>query len=115
MTTMPKRILRSRRRRLPPGAIYVGRPTKYGNRFTHLDGRTAAPEKVGTAAEAVERFREECGPSGRYEIADADIKALAGHDLACWCKPGEPCHADVLLQWANPEEHEGVLDFGQPA
>lgn len=23
-------------------------------------------------------------------------------DLACWCKIGEPCHADVLLELANP-------------
>lgn len=22
-------------------------------------------------------------------------------NLACWCKPGEPCHADVLLKLAN--------------
>ena len=26
---------------------------------------------------------------------------LAGKDLACWCKPGDPCHAEVLLRWAN--------------
>ena len=26
---------------------------------------------------------------------------LAGKNLACWCKPGEPCHADVLLEIAN--------------
>lgn len=26
---------------------------------------------------------------------------LRGKDLACWCRPGEPCHADVLLELAN--------------
>lgn len=26
---------------------------------------------------------------------------LRGKNLACWCKPGEPCHADVLLEIAN--------------
>jgi hypothetical protein len=26
---------------------------------------------------------------------------LANKNLACWCKPGEPCHADVLLELAN--------------
>ena len=26
---------------------------------------------------------------------------LAGHNLACWCKPGTPCHADVLIDIAN--------------
>lgn len=29
---------------------------------------------------------------------------LRGHDLGCWCKPGEPCHADVLLEIANGGE-----------
>jgi hypothetical protein len=27
--------------------------------------------------------------------------ALRGHDLACWCLVGMPCHADVLLELAN--------------
>jgi Domain of unknown function (DUF4326) len=26
---------------------------------------------------------------------------LGGHNLACWCKPGTPCHADVLIELAN--------------
>ena len=26
---------------------------------------------------------------------------LRGKNLACWCKPGTPCHADVLLEIAN--------------
>jgi hypothetical protein len=31
------------------------------------------------------------------------VSALRGKNLACWCKPGEPCHADVLLEIANRE------------
>lgn len=30
-----------------------------------------------------------------------DIEELRGKNLACWCKVGEPCHADVLLELAN--------------
>jgi len=33
----------------------------------------------------------------------ANIHQLRGKNLACWCKPGEPCHADVLLELANKE------------
>jgi len=29
------------------------------------------------------------------------IAALQGKNLACWCRPGTPCHADVLLELAN--------------
>lgn len=28
---------------------------------------------------------------------------LRGKNLACWCKPGTPCHADVLLEIANAD------------
>ena len=34
----------------------------------------------------------------------AEVEGLAvlrGRDLACWCKPGDACHADVLLEVAN--------------
>lgn len=30
-----------------------------------------------------------------------DLPELRGKNLACWCKPGAPCHADVLLELAN--------------
>ena len=29
------------------------------------------------------------------------LPELRGKNLACWCKPGSPCHADVLLEIAN--------------
>jgi Domain of unknown function (DUF4326) len=32
---------------------------------------------------------------------EAARRELAGKDLACWCAPGLPCHADVLLGIAN--------------
>jgi hypothetical protein len=35
-------------------------------------------------------------------------KELRGKNLACWCKPGEPCHADVLLELANAPVCEEV-------
>ena len=29
------------------------------------------------------------------------LDELRGKDLACWCKIGEPCHADILIELAN--------------
>jgi hypothetical protein len=26
---------------------------------------------------------------------------LAGRDLACWCPPDQPCHADILIAAVN--------------
>jgi len=30
-----------------------------------------------------------------------DVHRLRGKNLAYWCKLGEPCHTDVLLEIAN--------------
>jgi hypothetical protein len=34
-------------------------------------------------------------------LATEAKRELRGKNLACWCKPGKPCHADVLLELAN--------------
>jgi hypothetical protein len=31
----------------------------------------------------------------------ADLVQLRGKNLACYCRIGQPCHADVLLELAN--------------
>lgn len=45
-------------------------------------------------------------PSGSGRLlqvtADDVVRDLRGKDLACWCPPTEPCHADFLLKLANP-------------
>lgn len=33
-----------------------------------------------------------------------DLEQLRGHDLGCWCALDAPCHADVLLRWANDRD-----------
>jgi hypothetical protein len=48
-------------------------------------------------AAAVKMFRKLCD-SGHFP----DLSDLRGKNLACWCKQGIPCHADVLLELANP-------------
>jgi len=38
----------------------------------------------------------------RPELAERARRELAGPcDLACWCRLGDPCHADVLLEVVN--------------
>lgn len=36
----------------------------------------------------------------RTKLVEA-LPRLRGRDLACWCAPGKPCHADVLIEMAN--------------
>lgn len=88
---MPERIQLRRTKgwRKPAGAIVVARPSRWGNPF-HLG-------VDGDRAECVARYRRALD-RGELGFTEADVRReLAGHDLACWCPLGEPCHADVLL------------------
>lgn len=84
------KVLNRRTDFIPRGAIYVGRPTKFGNPF--VEGRD------GTRLEVIEKFREWLVSSP--EAVDEIRLELAGKDLVCWCSP-KPCHADVLLELVN--------------
>jgi hypothetical protein len=116
---------------MPEGAIYVGRPTPWGSPFyigQYGDARNwlgwyattqSDTEHFHTKDEAlartVEVYREwTAGADGfptsyvidghtysrRWVLANLD--QLRGKDLACWCRVGQPCHADRLLELANP-------------
>jgi len=94
--------------RSPTGAVYVGRGSKWGNpwvagKFTLLTGKRAG-QKI-TAKDSVQMFRNAVELKLRnHPEFQADIDALAGRDLMCWCPPDQPCHADVLLEIANKKE-----------
>lgn len=94
----PKRIQRKRIRgwRMPPNAIYVGRPTKWGNPFRI--------GKDGSAADCVEFYRAAIKCAATLDGQAYNIRAeLRGKDLACFCPLDQPCHADVLLEIANAD------------
>jgi len=110
---LPERIQRKRTRgwRMPEGAIYVGRPTKWGNPITLVNQHAVIDEwgdtryaEPGAARGLAVRLYRELLMDGRLDIDPADvINELAGHDLACWCPLDQPCHADVLVEIANAE------------
>jgi hypothetical protein len=54
---------------------------------------------VPDAAQAVRRFRLDL--LLRLSRNPDLLESLRGKNLACWCKPQTPCHADVLLDLAN--------------
>ncbi len=96
---MPERIQLSRAKgwRMPPNTVKVDRSTRYGNPF-----RVAA---FTDAAATVLLFRTWMTSAEREPLdtgeVQPDLAPLRGQNLACWCKPGTPCHADVLLELAN--------------
>ena len=85
----PRRVQLSRQKgwRMPANTVKVDRSTKWGNPWTAENSGTVPP---------VLRFACETAPL-------LDVEELRGKNLACWCKPGAECHADVLLEIANEE------------
>jgi hypothetical protein len=112
--TAPVRVQLRRTKgwRMPPDTVVVARPTRWGNPF---NWREAQEEWGGSAAEAkvavvhiyrdwlavTEPMRFDPELRGRRVAILANLSDLRGKNLACWCKPGEACHADVLLELAN--------------
>lgn len=96
---MPK-VLNKRTDTIPPNAVYVGRPSKYGNGMTIKEMRALFPNdtKDELHRRAVEWFREYAREM--LKIEPSWLEPLRGKDLVCWCAP-LPCHADVLLELAN--------------
>jgi Domain of unknown function (DUF4326) len=86
------RVLNKKRDDVPAGAVYVGRPSKWGNPF--MIGRD------GTRAEVIAKYRAWLL---RNERLMAALPELRGKDLVCWCAPC-PCHGDVLIELANAED-----------
>jgi hypothetical protein len=87
----------------------VTRPGPWGNPFTieetakryKLDGAAAQVKAVELCGQwlrgTLDKRLSPHAPPGRDEIR----AGLKGYNLACWCKPGTPCHSEVLIEIAN--------------
>lgn len=119
---MPKRIQRRRVKgwRMPENAVYVGRPTKWGNPFKvgihgnrqecvdlyrrYLDGRISAEDTAWRNSLYDDPDFSGYSPFlGKILVWASNLETLRGKDLCCWCPLDQPCHADVLLEIANRE------------
>jgi hypothetical protein len=99
--TAPKRIQlrRTEGYRKPEGAVVVARPSKWGNPWTVRDAIYSGVPEPQRQSWLVAKYRIEVAQYGL--LAHKDVDELRGKDLACWCEPDQPCHADVLLEIAN--------------
>jgi len=82
------RVWNKRDPNCPKDAIYIGRPSKWGNPFKI--------GKHGNREEVIKKYRDWL----TYFQDDLPLSELRGKDLVCWCAP-KPCHGDVLLELAN--------------
>lgn len=121
----PKRIQRKNTKgwRMLENAVYVGNGSLWENPFRviqYSDGKFAVKTsgvgqcKILTAnCHAAYDFKKDAETDAikcyelfmfpyPHRLSDLrNLKLLKGKDLACWCKPDEVCHADLLLKVAN--------------
>ncbi len=82
-------------------AVHCARPGRWGNPFiTTADARTAQGREARRQVVLQFELWLQNTPEGRRR-ARAAREVLRGRNLACWCRLGDPCHADVLLRVAN--------------
>lgn len=100
ISIMKPKVWNKRDPNTPKDAVYVGRPSKWGNQFKIGD-----PHPQSDTGKA-KLTRNEAIIFYEYYVLNtpellAEVKAeLKGKDLVCWCAP-KPCHADILLEIAN--------------
>ena len=106
MTPQRIQLRRAKGWRKPEGAIVVARPSKWGNPFRVGNVYPELPEPLRvvdsrrTAVLAYSHWLSLAAPDDLTE----KLAPLRGRDLACWCPLDGPCHADVLLTYANPRQ-----------
>lgn len=107
-TAKPRRIQRKRSKgwRMPDNTVYVGRGSKWGNPWfldnglvkIKADNGVISIKGSGDIHTVVKAYADHLYRELRS--GKADISELRGKNLACWCPPDQPCHADVLLEIA---------------
>ena len=121
--TQPIRVQRKRTKgfKLPENTVCVTRGTKFGNPFKI--GNFYQYGNLGFMSPCSPDSIAEANKSGKYIFISSNedavfhyekyitglmyprnFKELKGKNLACFCKDGDVCHADILLKLANEPE-----------
>lgn len=85
---------------MPENAVYVGRPSQWGNPFLYRSVGLPAV-RLASRAEAADMYRRATVLWAAAPWWPDWLAPLLGRDLACWCPLDQPCHADVLLELAR--------------
>lgn len=86
----PPKVHNQHARTAPPGAVYVGRGSPWGNPF-----RIGSD---GDRSTVIRKFEEMTLPT-------LNLRLLRGKHLICFCAP-LACHADILLREANKPDQD---------
>ena len=87
---------------MPANTVYVGRPTIFGNPFSTADQFRQWWQTRGQGCELYADAMDKLLGA----LFQTEPHPLRGKNLACWCPLSQPCHADILLELANPDGRE---------
>lgn len=91
---MPK-VYNQHHKNYPLNAVYVGRPTVWGNPFA-LNPKLKGKDRE----EVIRKYQEWIEHPDQTMLYYRIREELAGKDLVCFCAP-KACHADILMEIAN--------------
>jgi hypothetical protein len=78
--------------------VYIGRPSVWGNPFSHLQGKgSVAVSTRELAIDAFERMMRDMIEIDADHVLETYLRPIAGKVLGCWCAP-KACHGDVLIK-----------------
>ncbi len=88
-----------------PFDVYIGRPSKWGNIYSHLDD-TLAEFKVATRKDAIEAYEKWIRQNDELMAA---LDELDGKVLGCWCDPPKACHGHILIKLLKEKRLEDIF------
>ena len=88
--------------------IYIGRPSEFGNPYSHSD-KSQAKYVTETRNEAIEMYRKHLEENP--DIIDKLIKELTESDydkIGCWCSP-KKCHGEILIEAIENRKYKSLF------
>ena len=83
--------------KLKPYDVYIGRPSMWGNPYSHLI-ESAAKFRAANREDSIAKY--EAWLRARPEMVSRVKEELKDKVLGCWCWP-QRCHGEVLVKIAN--------------
>lgn len=91
-----------------PYTHYIGRPSPFQNRHTHISHSKLIPKDCETREEAIQKFEDDARKNHKLLTLISTLPEDA--ILGCWCKP-QSCHGDVIVKLWQEIKQEVIKDF----
>jgi hypothetical protein len=88
------KVLNKHKDKIPPGAVYIGRPSIFGNPFP-IKSKPGF-DRASVIRKYREYFLKRIAEDRVFLAAVQNLRSAEA--LVCFCAP-EACHGDVIVEW----------------